>query len=168
MPLNMRMKMLKKELVWISSTKSTSDLPRKASKVKKNNDYEISSGNVFADLGLSNPEERLAKAELASQINDLIEQRNLSQTAAAKLLDIDQPKVSALSKGKLAGFSIERLFRFLNILDQDITIKITSKARSKKKAGVIIYFPKNKKPSLIKRPNISSNSTAVHARKRNK
>ncbi len=78
--------------------------------------YEISSGNVFADLGLPNPEERLAKAELALQINRLIKKKKLTQIAAAKLLDIDQPKISALNQGKLAGFSMERLFRFLNLL----------------------------------------------------
>jgi predicted XRE-type DNA-binding protein len=105
--------------------------------MKKNKDYIVSSGNVFADLGLSNPQERLAKAELARQINALITQKKLTQTAAAKLLDIDQPKISALSTGKLAGFSLERLFRFLNILGQDVTIKVTPKALSKKNAQVM-------------------------------
>lgn len=82
-------------------------------------DFETSSGSVFADLGASNPEERLAKAKLAMQINILIKEKGLSQKAAAELLGIDQPKISALYKGKLAGFSLERLFRFLNILGQD-------------------------------------------------
>lgn len=84
-----------------------------------NTDYTISSGNVFADLGLPNPEERLAKAKLAHQINTLIDQKQLTQKAAGELLDIDQPKISALSTGRLAGLSLERLFRFLTILDQD-------------------------------------------------
>lgn len=83
--------------------------------MKKNN-YTISSGNVFADLELPNSQEMLAKAELARQINRLIEKKELTQVAAAKLLEIDQPKISALSKGQLSGFSLERLFRFLNIL----------------------------------------------------
>lgn len=80
----------------------------------KNNDYEVevSSGNVFSDLGLSNPEERLAKANLAIQINELIKKKKLTQKAAAELLDIDQPKISALSTGRLSGFALERLFRF--------------------------------------------------------
>jgi predicted XRE-type DNA-binding protein len=56
------------------------------------------SKNVFADLGLSNPEERLAKAELVLQINRLIEQKKLTQVKVAKLLDIDQPKVSLLAQ----------------------------------------------------------------------
>ncbi len=88
--------------------------------MKKKDDYTISSDNLFADLGLPNPEERLAKAELARQINELIEQREFNHIEAAKLLDIDQSKISALSKGKLSGFSLERLFRLLNILGQDI------------------------------------------------
>lgn len=133
--------------------------------MKKKLDYEVGSGNVFADLGLPDAEERLAKAELAIQINDLIEQKKLTQTAAAKLLGIDQPKISALSKGKLSGFSMERLFKFLNILGKDVTIKITTKARSKKKAGVIISIPKMKKAPIIKRP-ASSNSVAIHAKKK--
>ncbi len=94
-----------------------------------------SSGNVFADLGLPNPEECLAKAELAFQINKLVKKRHLKQKEAAKLLGIDQPKISALTRGRLSGFSVERLFKFLTILNQDIEIIIkphrsTSKIRS--------------------------------------
>lgn len=85
---------------------------------------EESSGNVFADLGVPHPEEFLVKAELAIQINKLIEKRKLNQTDAAKLLGLDQPKISALSRGRLAGFSVERLFKLLAILDQDIEIVI--------------------------------------------
>ena len=84
--------------------------------MKKKNNYIVSSGNVFSDLELPEAEEMLTKAELARQVNHLIEQKNLTQTAAAKLLEIDQPKISALSKGKLSGFSLERLFRFLGIV----------------------------------------------------
>lgn len=106
--------------------------------MKKKLTYSISSGNVFADLGVSNPEERLAKAELAYKINHIIKEKKLTQAEAAKLLNIDQPKISALSKGKLTGFSLERLFRFLNDLGQDITINITPVKRSKTKAHLII------------------------------
>jgi predicted XRE-type DNA-binding protein len=74
--------------------------------MKKKNDYIISSGNVFSDLELPNPEEVLAKAELVRQINNLVKQKKLTQIAAAKLLEIDQPKISALNKGKLSGFSL--------------------------------------------------------------
>ena len=85
---------------------------------------EKSSGNVFADLGLENPEGRLAKAELVQRIADIIAERKLTQVRAAKLLGIDQPKVSALLRGKLDGFSTDRLFRFLNALGRDVEIVI--------------------------------------------
>lgn len=133
----------------------------------KKNEYEISSGNVFADLGLPNPEERLAKAELAYQINSLIKQKKLTQAAAAKLLSIDQPKVSSLSKGKLSGFSLERLFKFLNILGQDVTISVT-KTRTQKRAQLSVKSSKIKKTSVIKRPTTSSSTTALRAKKKSK
>lgn len=119
-------------------------------KIKQN--YIVGSNNIFADLGLSNPEEHLAKAELARQINELIKKKKLTQSAAATLLDIDQPKISALSRGRLAGFSLERLFRFLNVLGQDITITITPKARSKKQANVTVGAARIKKQTTLIKP----------------
>lgn len=89
---------------------------------------QSSSGNVFADLGLANSDELLIKAELVRQISNLIDAKNLTQTEAAKLLGIDQPKVSALLNGKLSGFSTERLFRFLNALGSDVEIRVTPKS----------------------------------------
>lgn len=83
-----------------------------------------SCGNVFEDLGLPDSENLLIKAKLAGQISDIISQQNLTQIEAAKLLEIDQPKVSALLRGKLSGFSVERLFRFLNALGSNIEIRI--------------------------------------------
>ena len=134
--------------------------------MKKKNNYTISSGNVFSDLELPNSGEMLTKAELARQINHLIEQKKLTQMAAAKLLEIDQPKISALSKGKLAGFSLERLFKFLNILGQRITIKVT-KASSKQKSNINISIPQLKKSSVLKKNKTHSNA-AIHARKKNR
>ena len=88
------------------------------------NEITKSSGNVFADLGLPNAEEYLVKAELAYQINKIIIDRGLKQKEAAKLLDIDQPKISALENGRLTGFSIGRLFKYLTMLNQEIFIKV--------------------------------------------
>ena len=86
-----------------------------------------SSGNVFADLGLPEPEEYLAKANLARQINHLIHKRGLKQIEAAILLGIDQPKISAIARGQLSGFSLERLIGYLNKLDQDVEIFVKPK-----------------------------------------
>lgn len=105
---------------------------------KRERDYTISSGNVFADLGLSNPEEALAKAELAHKIILLIRERGLTQVQAAKLLGVDQPKVSALISGQLTGFSLERLMRFLLRLGQDIKITVQASPRTRSEARVLV------------------------------
>ena len=89
--------------------------------------YELSSGNVFADIGIENPEEALAKAKLITHIHDVIKKKKLTQKKAAILLGIDQPKVSALLCGKFSGFSLERLIRFLNALGADVTINVKTK-----------------------------------------
>jgi len=85
------------------------------------------SGNVFADLGFAEPEEELAKAQLASHIRQVIKQRRLTQKAAAALMGVDQPKVSALLNGRLANFSTERLMRLLTALGQDVEIVVREK-----------------------------------------
>jgi predicted XRE-type DNA-binding protein len=90
-------------------------------------EVEASSGNVFADLEVPNADEALAKAELAQRICALLSERKLTQARAAALLGVDQPKVSALVRGKLDGFSTDRLFRFLNALGQDVEIVVRSR-----------------------------------------
>src|SRR3990172_8918532 len=94
-----------------------------------------SSGNVFADLGIPNPDQYLAKAELAARILKIVQRRGLTQAAAGKLLGITQPKVSALLNGRLDGFSTERLFRFLNALGCDVRISV-SRPRPRKQGHV--------------------------------
>jgi predicted XRE-type DNA-binding protein len=89
---------------------------------------ERGSGNVFADLGLPNPDLCVAKAELVQCIRNLIAERRLTQAKAAKLLGLDQPKVSALVRGRVDGYSIDRLFRFLNALGQRIEITVRPNA----------------------------------------
>ena len=79
-------------------------------------EVEESGGNVFADIGLPNPEERPAKADLAIRITETIRARRLTQTRAAHILKIDQPKISRLLRGQLSGFSTGRLMRFLTML----------------------------------------------------
>ena len=90
-------------------------------------ELEKSCGNIFADLEIPDSDEYLAKAKLASKICELINQRNLTQIEAGKILGVNQPKISALMTGKLDGFSSERLFRFLNALAQEIEIIIKPK-----------------------------------------
>ena len=83
-----------------------------------------SGGNVFADLGLADAEEHLVKASLVLKIGRIIEERSLTQTAAAKAMGIDQPKVSAMLAGQFRGYSVERLMRFLVALGQDVEIVV--------------------------------------------
>jgi predicted XRE-type DNA-binding protein len=93
---------------------------------------KISSGNVFADLSLPDAEERLAKAQLAHQISVLIEDAGLNQSAAAKRLGIDQPKISNLLRGRLSMFSTERLMHFLTLLGQEIILTVRPTKRGHK------------------------------------
>lgn len=96
------------------------------------------STNVFADLGYANSDEMLAKAKLVSRISDLIKQRRLTQSAAAALLEIDQPNVSRLLRGQLSGFSYERLLKFLNALGCDVEIVVKRPGRARRDAQITV------------------------------
>lgn len=87
--------------------------------------------NIFEDLNLPDAKELSAKAQIAYRICDILQKRKLTQQEAAALLDTQQARVSALLRGRLEGFTSDRLFRFLNALDQDIEIVI----RKTKKKG---------------------------------
>ncbi|MGH2346201.1 MAG: helix-turn-helix domain-containing protein [Chloroflexota bacterium] len=104
-------------------------------------EFSQSSGNVFADLGLAEPDTLPAKAELVRRISAVIRQRRLTQARTAALLGIDQPKVSALLSGNLSGFSTDRLLRFLLALDQDVEIRVRTKPRSRARAELVIAGP---------------------------
>ncbi|HWR14491.1 MAG TPA: helix-turn-helix transcriptional regulator [Terriglobales bacterium] len=103
---------------------------------KRKAGYEVGSGNVFADLGLPSSEEALAKAELAQKITAVMQAKGLTQVELAKRLGVDQPKVSALVRGRLSGFSLERLMRFLLLLGQDIKITVQASPRSRARLKV--------------------------------
>jgi len=92
-------------------------------------DFYVSSGNVFLDIGYPNPEEALAKSNLANQIYKIIKSRTLTQKQAAEILGIDQPKVSDIIRGNLAKYSLDRLMRFLRILGKDIEIRVKKSRR---------------------------------------
>lgn len=90
----------------------------------KTRDYVVSSGNVFADLKVPNPEEALLKARLAVAITKAIKGRELTQKEAGKLMGLKQPKVSDILAGRLTGYSVERLMRFLTLLGQDVQVTV--------------------------------------------
>ena len=108
-----------------------------ATKVSKHLEVEHSSGNVFADLGLPNPEEYLVKAALALAIARTIRERGLSQKQAGDILGLAQPRVSDLVRGRLDKFTIDRLLRYLCKLDYDVTIRFQPKPPSR--AEALIY-----------------------------
>jgi predicted XRE-type DNA-binding protein len=95
----------------------------------KRSKVEVSSGNVFADLNLPDAEERQTKVQLAVAINRELAAREWSQAEAAEVLGINQPKVSALQKYRLEGFSVERLMLFLTALGNDVAISIKRRSR---------------------------------------
>ena len=97
-----------------------------------------SSGNVFADLRLSNAKEKQTKGRLAVAINQIIEDLHLSQGIAARRLKINQPKISALSNYRLEGFSVERLMNFLTALDRDVDIVIRRKPNSGRTGRILV------------------------------
>lgn len=101
---------------------------------------EKSSGNVFADLGLDEPEERLVKADLALKISQIINKRHLSQVQAAELLGITQPKVSAILNGHLRGFSLEKLMLLMVALDRDVEIVVKRKPKAREHGHLKVIY----------------------------
>ncbi len=102
--------------------------------MSRTTDHVAGSGSVFKDLRLPQPEDALAKAELAHRIATLIQRRGLTQAHAARLLKVDQPKISALKHGRLSGFSLERLMRFLILLGHDVEIVVAARPRQRAEA----------------------------------
>ncbi|HEY3136405.1 MAG TPA: helix-turn-helix transcriptional regulator [Blastocatellia bacterium] len=93
-------------------------------------EIELGSGNVFADIGLPDADQRLLKARLATKIAELIEQKGWTQVQTAERVGLDQPKVSHLLRGRLTGFSADRLFAILNRLGHNVEVRISAKERS--------------------------------------
>jgi predicted XRE-type DNA-binding protein len=107
-------------------------------KEKSRTQVVASSGNVFADLGIPNAEEKQTKVRLAFAINQIIANKHLSQASAARSLEVNQPKISALRNYQLEGFSVERLMKFLTALDGDVEIVIRPKPKSRKTARILV------------------------------
>lgn len=104
-------------------------------------DYEVGSDNVFADLGFENAEEELLKSDLTAEIANHIKKRRLTQAQAAKILGVDQPRISSLLRGRIDLFSIEMLMHFLTALGQDIQIVVKPKPRNRKQAHLSVVVP---------------------------
>ena len=98
---------------------------------------ERSTGNVFADIGLPEPQQELLKAKLTLQIYRLIKQQGITQTEAGKILGIKQPHVSALMRNRSGIFSVERLMDFLTALGQDVQITVRSTRKAHGEVSVI-------------------------------
>lgn len=97
--------------------------------MSKNISAEVSSGNVFADLGFDNPVEELLKAKLAREIRSIIKRRRLTQAKAAGLLGMKQPDISAIVTARTGKFSIDRLVRCLDRLDYKVEVIVRHKSR---------------------------------------
>src|SRR6266496_936700 len=88
----------------------------KSRKSRATKNIEPSSGNVFADLGFHNAEERLLKTKLATRVAEVIKKKGWTQLQTAQSTGLDQSRVSQLLRGQLAGFSNHDLFAILSIV----------------------------------------------------
>lgn len=94
-------------------------------------------GNVFADLGIALSDEDMLKVNLAAAISCIIQRAGMTQTEAAKLTGLDQPKVSHLMRGRVEGFTVERLFNIVARLGCDVDVKIKGPKRRRGTVGRI-------------------------------
>ncbi|HKR11045.1 MAG TPA: helix-turn-helix transcriptional regulator [Pyrinomonadaceae bacterium] len=101
---------------------------------------EVSSGNVFADLGLEDSEELLLKAKLVNRISQLLEKKGWTQAQTAERIGLDQPKVSRLLRGQLSGFSADRLFAILNRLGHSVEVRISATERAPEKSHTRVFI----------------------------
>jgi predicted XRE-type DNA-binding protein len=113
---------------------------RRKPKIDSPAEITPSGGNVFADLELPQPDLARAKAELVQHLRRLILARKLTQAEAGALLGVDQPKVSALLRGRVAGYSLDRLLRYLNALGQPIEIRLPAGPRR---------APESRRPAIV-------------------
>jgi predicted XRE-type DNA-binding protein len=105
---------------------------------KKKVRIEEGTGNVFADLGLPNPEQELLKARLTLQIYKIVKARGLTQAQAGELLGIKQPHVSALMRNRAGNFSVGRLIEFLTALGQDVQISVKPTRKAQGQMSVVV------------------------------
>ena len=109
-------------------------------KTKKKSVAPVSkgSGNVFADLGLPNPEQELMKARLTLQIYRIVTERDLTQREIGEIIGIPQPHVSALLRNRPGNFSVGRLLDFLTALGQDVEIKVKPTRKKQGEMSLVV------------------------------
>jgi predicted XRE-type DNA-binding protein len=103
-------------------------------------DIEESSGNVYSDLGRDDAKQMLVKAQLAGKIGGIIKARHLTQTQAAEILGMSQPKVSAMLRGKFRGISETKMLDCLSRLGRDVQIVVKAAPRSRREGRIEVIF----------------------------
>jgi len=106
--------------------------------MKAKTEHTQSSGNVFADLELPDADERMLKAQLLVQICRFIKEKGWTQMEAAEAIGLDQPKVSHLLRGRLSGFSVDRLLSILNRLGHSVEVRISAEEYEREKAQMLV------------------------------
>ncbi len=101
-------------------------------------EFTLGSGNVFADLGLPNPEERLLKAELAVHIGDLVKAQGLTQSQVAARTGLPQSNISNILRGRLSGYSVERLLQVVNRLGRSVEVRIAAHDSAPETARTVV------------------------------
>ena len=96
-----------------------------STKRRKPIEFEEGSGNVFADLGLKDADQLLARSQIGFHVFKILEERNLRQREIAHILGIAQPDVSHLMNGHFSRFTADKLLDFLKRLDRKVTIKVS-------------------------------------------
>ncbi len=109
---------------------------------------EIGTGSVYEQLGFKDHKEMETKSILVMEIIDAIKKKKLTQTNAAKILGISQPKLSELLNGRFRGYSVERLMHFLNALDRDVNITVTPKPRNRRARVNVYHSSAGNRPSV--------------------
>lgn len=108
------------------------------------------SGNVFADLGLPNPEQELLKAQLALQIYTILKESGMTQVEIAKTLGVRQPQVSLLMRNRAGNFSVGRLMEFLTALRHDVEITVRPSRKDHGALSVVSALRISGKPPVSK------------------
>lgn len=103
-------------------------------------EIETGSTNVYEDLGLPNPSEMQVKASLAAKIGEIIKRRRLTQSQAAEILGMPQPKISSMLRGQFRGISEAKMLECMNRLGRDVQIVVGKPSQSKNMGQTRVVF----------------------------